>query len=101
GRGRGSGTPVQAQFNRGGEMMMFDCIKDRQANSHKVIIGGTGAGKSVKLVEEAMAYIAQYNPRVFIIEKGDSFKLLTEYLARQGKKTHSIKLDARSNSILP
>jgi conjugative transfer ATPase len=101
GRGRGSGTPVQAQFNRGGEMMMFDCIKDRQANSHKVIIGGTGAGKSVKLVEEAMAYIAQYNPRVFIVEKGDSFKLLTEYLARQGKKTHSIKLDSKSNSVLP
>ncbi len=101
GRGRGSGTPCQIQFNRGGELMRFDCIKDRQSNSHKVMIGTTGAGKSAKLVEEALAYAAVYNARIFIIEKGDSFSLLTKLAKRIGKTTYSIKLDSKSNSVLP
>ncbi|GEA09131.1 conjugative transfer ATPase, PFL_4706 family protein [Alteromonas sp. KUL42] len=101
GRGKGSGSPVQMQFNRGGEVMSFDSIGDRLSNSHKVIIGGSGAGKSVKLVEELFQYVAQYNAQVFIIEKGDSLKLAVEYLERLGKSTNQIKLDSRSKSILP
>lgn len=101
GRGVGSGTCVQMQFNRGGEVMAFDTIGDRLSNSHKVIIGGSGAGKSVKLVEELFEYVAQYNAQVFIIEKGDSFNLAVEYLERLGKSTNQIKLDSKSKTVLP
>lgn len=101
GRGRGSGSLCQIQFNRGGEVMAFDCIRDRISNSHKVMLGTSGAGKSAKLVEEALAYAAMYNARIFIVEKGDSFKLVTGLANKHGRTTYSIKLDSKSNSVLP
>lgn len=101
GRGRGTGSPVQMQFNRGGEVMSYDTLGDRLSNGHKVIIGGSGAGKSVKLVEELCQYVAQYNAKVFIVEKGDSFKLAVQYLERLGKSTNQIKLDSSSKTVLP
>jgi conjugative transfer ATPase len=101
GRGKGTGTPVQIQFNRGGEPMMYDIIGDRLANSHAVMIGSTGAGKSAKLVDKVLSYIAQYNARVVIIEKGNSFKLMVDYLKRMGKKTHRVKLSSGSGAVIP
>lgn len=101
GRGRGTGTPVQIQFNRGGEPMFYDKIRDRNANSHCVMIGSTGAGKSAKMVEEVMSYVAQYNARVFVIEKGESFKLLMNYMAGMGKTVSSMKLTRGSGAVIP
>ncbi len=101
GRGRGTGTPVQVQFNRGGEPMCFCTLKDRVANSHKIMIGSTGAGKSAKLVEETLAYVAQHDARVFIIEKGESFKGMVSYLGAKGRKVTSLKLAKGNNAIIP
>ena len=101
GRGRGTGTPVQIQFNRGGEPMCFDTLKDRVANSHKIMIGSTGAGKSAKLVEETLSYVAQHNARVFIIEKGESFKGMVSYLGAKGRDVTSLKLAKGNNAIIP
>ena len=101
GRGRGTGTPVQIAFNRGGEPMCYDTLNDRVANSHKIMIGSTGAGKSAKLVEETLSYVAQHNARVFIIEKGESFKGMVSYLGAKGKAVTSLKLAKGNNAIIP
>lgn len=101
GRGRGTGTPVQIQFNRGGEPMFFDTLNDRVANSHKIMIGSTGAGKSAKLVEEVLSYVAQHDARIFIIEKGESFKGMVSYLQSKGKHTTSLKLARGNGAIIP
>lgn len=101
GRGRGTGTPVQIQFNRGGEPMNYDIIGDRSANSHAVMIGSTGAGKSAKMVEKVNSYVAQYNARIVIVEKGNSFKLMTDYLQSLGKTLHRVKLTSGSGAVIP
>ncbi|MBL4705664.1 MAG: conjugative transfer ATPase [Flavobacteriales bacterium] len=101
GRGRGTGTPTQIQFNRGGEEMCFDILKDRMANSHMTMIGSTGAGKSAKLVEMFFSYLAQHNAIFFIIEKGDSFKRAVQYVEKYGVSTNSIKLDRTTKASIP
>jgi len=101
GRGRGTGTPTQIQFNRGGEEMCFDILKDRMANSHMTMIGSTGAGKSAKLVEMFMSYLAQHNPIFFIIEKGESFKRAVTYVEKYGVTTNSIKLNSVTKASIP
>lgn len=101
GRGRGTGTPTQIQFNRGGEEMCFDILKDRQANSHMTMIGSTGAGKSAKLVEMFISYLAQHNPIFFIIEKGESFKRAVTYVEKFGVSVNSIKLNQSTKASIP
>ncbi len=101
GRGRGTGTPTQIQFNRGGEEMSFDILHDRMANSHMTMIGSTGAGKSAKLVEMFMSYLAQHNPIFFIIEKGESFKRAVDYVEKYGVTTNSIKLNSVTKASIP
>lgn len=89
GRSRGDGLhPLFTFFNRGGEGFIFDPYhKDfKMANSHMFVLGGTGAGKSVFINTIVLPLLAVKNARVFIIEAGGSFNLLTEYVRSHGKK---------------
>ena len=89
GRSRGDGLhPLFTFFNRGGEGFIFDPYhKDfKMANSHMFVVGGTGAGKSVFINTIVLPLLAIKNARVFIIEAGGSFNLLTEYIRSHGKK---------------
>ena len=49
GRSRGTGHPGQLFWNRGGEPLSFDPLNkdDRKKNGHMLIVGPTGAGKSL------------------------------------------------------
>ncbi|MDX5299264.1 MAG: TraC family protein, partial [Gammaproteobacteria bacterium] len=98
GRSRGTGNPGFLFFNRGGEDMTFDPLSrmDRTKNGHLLLLGPSGAGKSAMLVYLILQAIAVHNPRVFLIEAGNSFGLLTQYLANYGLTTHQVRLDARN-----
>lgn len=93
GRSRGDGKhPLFTLFNRGGEAFLFDPFHNdfKMANSHMFVVGGTGAGKSVFINTVVMPLLAMKDARVFIIEAGGSFDLLTKHVASLGKKVKHI-----------
>ncbi|WP_338031820.1 conjugative transfer ATPase [Ectothiorhodospira shaposhnikovii] len=94
GRGRGTGHPGLTYFNRGGEPLTFDPLNkaDRAKNAFALIVGPMGAGKSAWLVHAMMQLAALYRPRIFIIEKGDSFGLLGKYFASRGLSVNQVSL---------
>ncbi|WP_063382168.1 conjugative transfer ATPase [Pseudoalteromonas luteoviolacea] len=101
GKGRGTGSVGNIQFNRGGEEMFFDIINDYVANAHLTMIGSSGAGKSAKLVEMFFSYLAIHNPRFYIIEKGDSFKRAVEFVKNYGITVNSLKLNNNGKVAIP
>ena len=95
GRGVGTGNPGIVNFNRGAEPFTFDPLYpgDRVKNAHLFLFGPTGSGKSATLVFLQMLITAVNNPRWVVVEAGNSFGLLSEFLRRQGKTTLDIKLN--------
>ncbi|ELY9806407.1 conjugative transfer ATPase, partial [Salmonella enterica] len=68
GRSTGTGHPGLTFFNRGGELLNFDPIKDRIQSAHKLLFGPTGAGKSATLTVELCQQMAIHRPRLFLVE---------------------------------
>lgn len=103
GRETGSGHPGVTYFNRGGAPLDFDPLnpKDRAKNAHKLLLGPTGSGKSVTLTAQISQLMAVHRPRLFIVEAGNSFGLLADYLERFGLTVNRIKLEPSSNVVLP
>lgn len=95
GRSRGTGSPGILMYNRGGEAVTFDPLAatDRRKNGHMLIVGPTGAGKSALLVYLIMQAIAIHRPRIYLIEAGNSFGLLGDYLAQQGVNVQRYSLN--------
>lgn len=100
--GRSSGTNHMGItfFNRGGAPLSYDPMIDKAENGHKLILGPTGAGKSATLNVEIAQLIAMHRPRVFIVETGNSFGLLIDYLEAHGLKVHRVSLKPGSSPIL-
>lgn len=103
GRARGTGNPGWSFFNRGGEPVTVDPLnsKDRSKNAHALIIGPTGAGKSATLVYLIQQALAIYRPRIFVIEAGNSFGLLGDYLQEHDVSVNKISLNKSANVSLP
>lgn len=99
GRSQGTGSAGLVNFNRGGELLLFDPLADRMKNAFGLIFGPMGSGKSAYLVYFLMQMLAVYRPRVFIIEKGDSFGLLLEHCKSLGLTTHRVAIQANSKDI--
>lgn len=89
GRSTGTGNHNIVTFNRGGETFSFDPLMqgDRSKNAHLFLFGPTGAGKSATLTYLQMLITAIYNPRWVVVEAGNSFGLLSEYLKVYGNKS--------------
>ena len=102
GRYRGTGRPCILRWNRGGEPLCFDPFnkQDKSANSHVLYLSETGGGKSASLVWDLKSTIAIYNPRIFIIEAGDSFGLFCKDAAHLGKTVNEVKLSAKKPTPL-
>ncbi len=94
GRSTGTGHPGLLFFNRGAEPLVFDPLNfnDRKKNAHALIIGPTGAGKSATLVYLIMQMLAIYRPCIFIIEVGNSFSLLGQYLNSKGISVNRVTM---------
>ncbi len=95
----GTDSALFTFFNRGGQKISFDPLKDYAENAFALIFGSSGAGKSATLVYLLMQLISVYNPRIFIIEKGESFSLLVKYCKSLGLSTHRIVINSMSESM--
>ncbi len=85
GRSEGTGNAVINFFNRGGSPQCYDFLdKDRKSNSHKLIVGPTGSGKSATMCYLAAQMVGTIRPRTFIFEIGNSFGLLGDYFKDLG-----------------
>jgi len=102
GRYRGTGHPCILRWNRAGEPFCFDPFssQDKSANSHVLYLAETGGGKSASLVWDLKSTIAIYNPRIFIIEAGDSFSLFCSDAENMGKTVNQVKLSANKPTPL-
>jgi len=103
GRSRGTGHPGLIFFNRGAEPLVFDPLhrEDRKKNAHMLILGPTGAGKSALLVYLLQQMAAVYRPRIFIIEAGGSFSLLSQHFQAHGLSVNPIVLNPNADVSLP
>ena len=103
GRSTGTGHPGMVFYNRGAEPLVFDPLnyKDRKKNAHALIIGPTGAGKSATLVYLILQMLAIYRPRIFIIEAGNSFGLLGQYLASKGVSVNQVDMRPGADVSFP
>jgi len=103
GRSTGTGNPGLLFFNRGAEPLVFDPLNfhDRKKNAHALIIGPTGAGKSATLVYLILQMLAIYRPRVFIIEAGNSFGLLGQYLQSKDVTVNQVTMAPNADVSLP
>ncbi len=95
--GKSSGTnhPGLNFFDRSGNPITYDILNkaDRDKAAHKIVLGPSGAGKSSTLNYIALQTMALHKPHMYIIDIGDSFRLLGEHFKRQGLKVKYVKLD--------
>jgi conjugative transfer ATPase len=95
GRSRGTSHPGLVCFNRGGEPWFYDFMQDKTKNSHFLLLGESGTGKSNLLCFIIMYLLARYFPKMFIIDVGGSFDLLGEYCKSLGMTVNKIKIDPK------
>lgn len=103
GRSRGTGHPGLVFFNRGAEPLCFDPLnkKDRSKNAFGLVLGPPGSGKSALMVYILLLVAAVYKARIFIIEKGGSFKLYGEYCKHFGLSVNQVSLSRNADVSLP
>lgn len=103
GRSRGTGHPGMVFFNRGGEPLVFDPLNkmDRAKNAFGLVLGPPGSGKSALMVYILLQVVAIYGARLYIIEKGGSFKLFGDYCQYFGLSVNQVTLHPKEDVSLP
>lgn len=103
GRETGTNHPGLVFFNRGAEPLAVDPLnkEDRTKNAFGLVLGPPGSGKSALMVYILMLFIARYNPRIFIIEKGGSFSLFGQHCKAMGLKVNQKTLHPKHDVRLP
>ena len=102
GSGRGSGRPGMTFYDRAGQPVMLDILheEDHDKAPHCLVLGPTGTGKSALLNYLALQTLAIHRPHLWIIDVGDSFRLLGDYLKGRGLSVNHVRLD-RGDVPLP
>ncbi|WP_339671709.1 conjugative transfer ATPase [Dasania marina] len=103
GRSRGTGHPGMVFFNRGGEPLTFDPLNklDRAKNAFGLVLGPPGSGKSALMVYVLLQVVAIYGARIYIIEKGGSYKLFGDYCKYFGLSVNQVTLHPKEDVSLP
>ncbi|EEU7751394.1 conjugative transfer ATPase [Salmonella enterica] len=101
GRSTGTGNPGISFFNRGGEPLHFDPLKDRKNSAHLLLFGPTGAGKSATLCVALCQMLAMYRSRLFLVESGNSFGLLADYCRSLGLTVNKVSINPGRGTCLP
>lgn len=96
GRSRGTDTPGLPFFNRGAEPLNLDFLVDRITNAFGVILGPPGTGKSALLQFLLWYFVGVHNARVFILEKGGSFKLFGGFAEHYGLSVNQVTMSPSS-----
>lgn len=73
---QGVADPAIVMNNRSGQPIFLDLWGSMVNTAHSLIVGGTGSGKSFTFNNLLMAIQAKYKPKVWIIDKGDSYESL-------------------------
>ena len=100
GRISGSSNPLIVNFNRNGEPMKYDSIKNRTQNMHKLTLGNTGSGKSIAAAMELFHVMAIHRPYLTIVEAGKSFEFVVDFLEYLGCSVNRIIVQS-SNKLPP
>ena len=103
GKAQGSGKPGFTFFDRAGQPVMLDILhpEDRDKAPHCLIVGPTGTGKSALLNYLALQVMAVHRPHLYIVDVGDSFRLLGDYLESRGLSVNYVRLDRGDVSLPP
>lgn len=103
GRSKGTGNPGLVFFNRGGEPLTFDPLNkaDRAKNAFGLVLGPPGSGKSALMVYILLQVAAIYGARIYVIEKGGSFKLFGDYCKYFGLSVNQVTLHPKEDVSLP
>ncbi len=102
GRERGTGHPLLQFLNRGGESLTIDPFnpEDKDQNSHLLILGSTGAGKSATSIDLLIKTMGTYRPYLVMVDAGNSFHLLKDYFAEVGFSVHHVAISLDNLPIL-
>ena len=102
GKANGTGKPGFTFFDRAGQPLMLDILhpEDRDKAPHCLVVGPTGTGKSALLNYLAMQIMALHRPHLYIIDAGDSFRLLGGWMKKRGLSVNYLRLD-RAQVALP
>ncbi len=94
GRDRGSGHPGFMAFNRGGEPFLLDPLdpRDKSSNSHQLILGTTGSGKSALAIYQMMSVMALRRPRLIAIDAGNSFEHLASHFESRDVRVYRVSI---------
>ncbi len=103
GRSTGTGHPGFVFFNRGAEPLTCDPLnkKDRSKNAFGLVLGPPGSGKSSLMVYLLLLITAIYKARIYIVEKGGSFKLYGDYCKHFGLFVNQVALHPKNDISLP
>lgn len=73
---QGVPDPAIVMNNRAGQPIFLDLWGSNVNTAHSLIVGTTGSGKSFTFNNILMGARAKYRPKVWIIDKGDSYESL-------------------------
>lgn len=102
GRERGTGHPLLQFLNRGGETFTLDPFnpKDKDQNSHMLILGSTGSGKSATSTDLLIKIMGTYRPYFVMVDAGNSFHLLKDFFKETGLSIHHVAITLDNPPIL-
>ncbi|MCW5588131.1 MAG: conjugative transfer ATPase [Legionellales bacterium] len=102
GRERGTGHPLLQFLNRGGESFTIDPFNpdDKDQNSHLLMLGSTGAGKSATSTDLLIKTMGTYRPYLVMVDAGNSFHLLKDYFKQEGLSVHHVAVTLDNPPIL-
>lgn len=102
GRERGTGHPLLQFLNRGGESFTIDPFnpEDKDQNSHLLMLGSTGSGKSATSTDLLIKTMGTYRPYLVLVDAGNSFHLLKDYFAENGLSVHHVAITLDNPPIL-
>lgn len=103
GRSTGTGHPGLVFYNRAAEPLTFDPLNklDRAKNAFGLVLGPPGSGKSALMVYILLQIVSIYKARIYIIEKGGSFKLFGDYCKHFGLSVNQVTLHPKHDISLP
>lgn len=98
----GSKNPCYIMFTRTGEPFYINPFhkEDKERVSHELFFGPTGSGKSATICYMTLMSMAVNNPRTFLFDYGNSFKLLADFAEAQGKKVKRISFNMGSEDVV-